>query len=112
MFADAEKEAACGLEGSVNFKSTLPDLYTKVVARELMKQLRENWRNGDIDMMLAKATTRVPFLKLVDFDKSSVSSGEIECEVDEDEEDENAEKEYEFSLLRDMHKDDHRTAVV
>lgn len=111
MVADAEKEAACGLEGSANFKSTLPDLYTKVVARELMKQLRENWRNGDIDMTLAKATTRVPFLKLVDFDKTSISD-EIVCEVDEDAEDENAEQEYEFSLLRDMHKDDHRTAMV
>ena len=35
-----------------------------------MKQLRENWRKGDIDMTLAKSTTRVPLLKLVDFDKT------------------------------------------
>jgi len=111
MHAEAEKEAACGLKGPANFKSTLPDLYTKVVARSLMKQLRENWRNGDIDMTLAKATTRVPFLKLVDFDKS-VFSEDIVCEIDQDEEDENAEKEYEFTLLKEMHKDYHRTAAL
>ncbi|KAL3807486.1 hypothetical protein ACHAXA_011082 [Cyclostephanos tholiformis] len=62
MLEDAEKELACGLKGSVNFKSTLPDAYTKVLGRSLMKQLRENWRSGDIDMTLAKSTTRIPLL--------------------------------------------------
>jgi len=116
MLEDAEKEIACGLKGSVNFKSTLPDAYTKVLARELMKQLRENWRSGDIDMVLAKSTTRVPLLKLVDFENKidEARMTEISCELDEpeDEKDENAEQDYEFSLLKEMHKDDHRTAMV
>ena len=78
-----------------------------------MKQLRENWRNGDIDMALAKSTTRVPLLKLVDFDKTIAAARmtEIECEI-EDEEDENAEQDFEFSLLKELHKDDRRTAMV
>lgn len=115
MVEDAETEIACGITGSVNFKSALPDSYTKVLGRELMKQLRENWRSGDIDMALAKSTTRVPLLKLVDFEKKldEARLAEISCDVPEDDEkDENAEREYEFALLRELHKDDHRTAMV
>jgi hypothetical protein len=82
-----------------------------------MKQLRENWRSGDIDMTLAKTTTRRPLLKLVDFDKtiSAARKSEIQCDVEVVEEDvteENAEQDYEFTLLREIHKDDHRTAMV
>lgn len=115
MVADAEKEIACGLRGSVNFKSTLPDSYTKVLARQLMKQLRENWRSGDIDMALAKSTTRVPLLQLVDFDKTvnAARLEEIQCDVgEEDVEEEKREQEYEFTLLKELHKDDRRTAMV
>ena len=80
-----------------------------------MKQLRENWRSGDIDMTLAKTTTRVPLLKLVDFDKTidAARVTEVECDVgEEDEKDENAEQDFEFLLLKELHKDDHRTAMV
>ena len=118
MMDDADKELACGLKGSANYKSALPDLYTKVLGRQLMKQLRENWRSGDIDMALAKTTTRVPLLALVDFNKEVCPTNEellkVQCDV-EDEDDEGSEEpeqEFEFSLLRDMHKDDHRTAMV
>lgn len=124
MLADAEFEIACGLRGSVNYKSTLPDAYTKVLARKLMKQLRENWRSGDIDMALAKSTTRVPLLKLVDFEKAldDAKMLTVECELpesmqpaedeEEDEVKEAEEQDYEFSLLKEMHDDDHRTAMV
>ena len=144
MLEDAEKEIACGLkvcvfsslsssnllcvssiasltamsqlfQGSAKFKSTLPDAYTKVVARQLMKQLRENWRKGDIDMTLAKSTTRVPLLKLVDFDKTidAAKLEAVECDIgEEDEMVENAEQDFEFLLLKELHKDDHRTAMV
>lgn len=113
MVADAERELACGFKGSANYKSTLPDSYTKVLARQLMKQLRENWRHGDIDMTLAKSTTRVPLLKLVDFEKklNAAKLEELQCDV-EDEKDEEAEQDFEFTLLKDLHKDDHRTALV
>ena len=82
-----------------------------------MKQLRENWRSGDIDMALAKTTTRIPFLKLVDFEKKRDEArlAEISCEVElveEDVKEENAEQDYEFNLLKELHRDDHRTAMV
>ena len=118
MLEDAEKEISCGIKGSARFKSTLPDSYTKVLARQLMKQLRDNWRSGEIDMALAKSTTRVPLLKLVDFDKTVIAAEENlqECPVDdeklEDEMKENEETDLEFNLLKDIHNDNHRTAVV
>ena len=42
MLEDAETEIAFGLKGSYNFRSTLLDSYTKVLARQLMKELQEN----------------------------------------------------------------------
>jgi len=82
-----------------------------------MKQLRENWRSGAIDMALAKTTTRVPLLKLVDFEKKldATQLAEISCDVEfveEDVKEENAEQEYEFTLLKEIHRDDRRTALV
>ena len=118
MLEDAKTEIVCGLKGSYDFRSTLPDSYTKVLARQLMKQLRENWRSGEVDMALAKASTRVPLLGLVDFEKTldAARLAEIQCDLPEeegeDEKDENADQNYEFALLAEMHKDDHRTAVV
>lgn len=115
MIEDAERELACGIKGSANYKSALPDSYTKVLARQLMKQLRDNWRNGEIDMALAKTTTRVPLLKLVDFDKTvnAANLKDIQCDVgEEDDIIEIAEQNFEFELLKELHKDDHRTALV
>ena len=42
MLKDAKTKIACGLKGSYNLRSTHPDTYTKVLVRQLMKQLREN----------------------------------------------------------------------
>ena len=60
-----------------------------------MKQLRENWRSGGKDMALAKTMTRVPLLKLVDFEKKHDAAwlAEISCNVEfveEDAKEENA----------------------
>jgi len=71
MLQDAALEVAKG--GASKQNSVVPDSYTKVLARSLMKQLRDNWRSGEIDMAQAKTTIRVPLLKLVDFDKSDVA---------------------------------------
>ena len=60
MLEDAKTEIACGLKGSYDFSSTLSDSYTKVLTRQLLKQLRKNWRSGELDMALAKASIRVP----------------------------------------------------
>ena len=112
----------CTSKGVADLKSALPDSYTKTLARQLMKQLRENWRSGDIDMELAKTTTRVPLLKLVDFDKTidearlkTIQCPVEDCDIDDPREecqDTVAEQSYEFDLLKEMHKDDHRTAIV
>lgn len=118
MLEDAETELACGLKGSADFRSALPDGYTKLLAIKLTKQLRENWRSGAIDMAVAKTTIRVPLLRIVDFERKLdvARLAEISCEVpDEEGEDEKVEttdQNYEFTLLSEMHKDDHRTAVV
>ena len=62
MLEDTKTEITCGLKGSYDFCSMLPDLYTKVLARELMKHLREKWRSGDVDMALTKTPPRVPHI--------------------------------------------------
>ena len=41
---DATTKIACGFKGLYNFRSKHPDLYTKVLTRQIMKQLWENWR--------------------------------------------------------------------
>jgi len=74
MLQDVVLELEEGFKGSADYNSVIPDKYTKVLARNLMKQLRENWRAGDINMAVAKATVRVPLLNLVDFDKSEMAS--------------------------------------
>jgi hypothetical protein len=70
MMEDVSRQVEEGVTKESDFMTVLPDEYSKALARKLMKQLRENWRNGDIDMKVAKATIRVPLLKLVDFQKS------------------------------------------
>ena len=42
VLEDSKPEIACGLKGSYDFCSMLLDLYTKVLAQQLMKQLWEN----------------------------------------------------------------------
>jgi len=74
MMEDVQKELTMGFKGSAELVSVIPDSYTKVLARSLMKQLRENWRADDINIDVAKTTVRVPLLEIVDFDKSEASA--------------------------------------
>jgi len=69
-----QKELAEGISGDAEYISVMPDAYTKVLTRSLMKQLRENWRSGDINIKEAKSTIRVPLLKLVDFEKPEAAA--------------------------------------
>lgn len=73
MLADIDKELVNGLKGNPEYNSVIPDSYTKVLSRSIMKQLRDNWRAGDINMAVAKSTVRVPLLKLVDFERSEAA---------------------------------------
>lgn len=83
MLVDVSSEMVEGLKGKADLKSVLPDTYTRLLAIQLGKQLRENWRIGDIDIEDAKATLRVPLLKLVDFNKSEVAkeANEMDKEI-------------------------------
>jgi Pentatricopeptide repeat domain len=54
------------------YRSVIPDLQTKDVARRLMQQLKQNWEAGDIEKRIAVESIRVPLLKLVDFQKSEL----------------------------------------
>lgn len=82
MLADTEKELANGLSGNAEYNSVTPDSYSKVLARNLMKKLRENWRAGDINMAVAKSTLRVPLLKLVDFEKTDAAAAALKLKTE------------------------------
>merc|ERR1712183_1068502 len=73
MLADIDRELENGLQGNPEYHCVIPDSYTKVLSRAVMKQLRDNWRAGDINMKVAKSTIRVPLLKLVDFERSEAA---------------------------------------
>jgi pentatricopeptide repeat protein len=123
MVSDAEFEVTCGMKGkgSANYASTLPDQYTKVLARKLTEQLRQNWRDEKIDIDVAKSTLRVPLLKLLDFDKDMKNENMDDsfCELTDEENEamdlqkaQDEDQQLEFNLLSGLHKDDHRTAMV
>merc|ERR1719343_20501 len=131
MLEDAEKELATGLVGDKEYNSAIPDTYSKTLARNLMKQLRENWRNDEINMKVAKATIRVPLLKLVDFDKEQVAErvkneitnsedpatvmSEDTAESSSDKDDETIEQdetEIEYAAVNSLHKDGRRNVEV
>lgn len=124
MLDDAEKEIATGLIGNKEYNSVLPDAYTKTLMRKLMKQLRDNWRNDDINMKVAKATIRVPLLKLVDFDKSEIaervknekkstaSSTKTSSTDETDTKVETEEIEIEYAAVTSLHKDGRRNIEI
>lgn len=130
MLADVEREFdETNAEGSTSqFRSALPDTYTKLLARNVMKQLRENWRAGDIDMGEAKSTLRVPLLKLVDFNQSEAAervrermdqyraeggrSKKEDADEDADETADDDEMELEYKGVSDLHKSGSRVAEI
>jgi len=114
MLADVTTELKEGIKGEADMVSRLPDSYSKVLSRKLMKQLRDNWRNDDINMAVAKSTVRVPLLKLVDFDKSEAGLKIKEQEEErkkiriqecgeDDGETESAECEIEYEAVKNLH---------
>lgn len=127
MMADIDRELAIGFKGDADLKSVMPDTYTKTLVRNLMKQLRENWRSGEINMAVAKDTVRVPLLKLIDFDKLEAAkkmqqqleeakkdaSNQNRNEDDELEENTtNYEDEIEYAAIERLHKPGSRVAEI
>jgi len=87
MIADISNMVKSGNPDSLDL---VPDTYSKKLVLSLNKQLRDNWRAGDIDMKVAKSTLRVPLMQVVDFNRSEagkkvLDSGEMSLiEYDDD----------------------------
>eukprot|EP00797_Seminavis_robusta_P008637 Sro160_g072280.1 Pentatricopeptide repeat-containing protein (543) ;mRNA; r:81642-83270 len=77
MLADVDKQLLTATTNSGErpdeYTNVVPDFSTKAIARQLMKQLKQNWVDGDIEKQLAKTTLRVPLLQLVEFSKSKAA---------------------------------------
>eukprot|EP00560_Eucampia_antarctica_P006066 CAMPEP_0197824868 /NCGR_PEP_ID=MMETSP1437-20131217/2074_1 /TAXON_ID=49252 ORGANISM="Eucampia antarctica, Strain CCMP1452" /NCGR_SAMPLE_ID=MMETSP1437 /ASSEMBLY_ACC=CAM_ASM_001096 /LENGTH=741 /DNA_ID=CAMNT_0043424669 /DNA_START=191 /DNA_END=2416 /DNA_ORIENTATION=+ len=127
MLQDIVLEIEKGFEGSADYNSVIPDKYTKVLARSLMKKLRDNWRDGKININVAKATVRVPLLNLVDFERSEMAekvkkmkaqkvserkaaaaAADDGCDPDTDE----CEIDADFSAVNTLSKESHRRMEV
>jgi len=123
MLDDVEIEITEGLKGPADYSSVIPDKYSKVLSRSLMKQLRDNWRAGDINMAVAKATIREPLLRLVDFERSEAAEmikkkreeeaaakkkRDLECLEDA----ELCEADVDFSAVNALHKEGSRRMEV
>lgn len=126
MIADVDRELETGFKGNADFKSVLPDTYTKLLAKKLSKQLRENWRSDEINMTVAKSTIRVPLLQLLDFNKSEAAErvkkqmeeNKMNAVAVEEHEEENLETveddetELEYKAVNQLHKQGSRVAEV
>ena len=73
MLADVQEQLDRGVIARDDYTKISPNLYTKTLARQLMKQLKSNWESGTIDKKVAKATLRVPLLQLVEFQNSETA---------------------------------------
>lgn len=120
MLEDVTKELLSKNRNKSN--SAIPNVYTKTLSRSLMKQLRENWRNGSIDMDEAKSTLRVPLLRLIDFEQSeeakklkaeltaeeqaAMAGNDDECVIEQ------MQQAVEYLDVEKLHKDSHRTAEI
>jgi hypothetical protein len=76
MVADVERQLAVDDQETTTdeFTDVCPNAATKILAREVMQQLRQNWQKGDIDKRVATDTIRVPLLQLIDFQKTEVAA--------------------------------------
>lgn len=73
MLADVQKQVDSGVLDADEYTNVIPNFYTRTLAQQAMKQLKQNWQEGLIDKGVAKSTLRVPLLKLVEFTKSDLA---------------------------------------
>merc|ERR1712232_1261418 len=67
MIADIRRQVDSGILEMDEYTNIIPDFYTRPLAKQIMKQLKQNWDDGKIDKTTAISTIRVPLLELVDF---------------------------------------------
>jgi len=63
----------CALDKD-EYTNIIPNFYTRTLARQAMKQLKENWESGKIEKSVAVSTVRVPLLELVEFLKTDLAA--------------------------------------
>jgi len=73
MLEDVDAQLQESEETLDEYTDVVPNSVTKLMARDLMKQLKENWKAGQIDKRVATQTIRGPLLRLVDFQKSEAA---------------------------------------
>jgi hypothetical protein len=74
MMADVEKQLIDddGAEAD-EYTDVVPNAATKMLARQAMQQLKENWQSGEIEKREATDTIRVSLRRLIDFQKSEAA---------------------------------------
>jgi len=117
MLNDVDREVRVGFKGKADYKSVLPDTYTKKLAIELNHQLRDCWRRDDINIDVAKATLRVPLLKLVDFNITEAKQHLDDIPVDPIVVEEagdiiDADQEIVYARIQNLHKEGRRNIEV
>jgi len=119
MVADIKKQVESGIVEMDEYTNIIPNFYTRTLARQAMKQLKGNWESGAIDKAVAKSTTRVPLLELVEFMKTDlaevaekqkdyITKGATNAEDDQVSSVSEADEELEYSTAISTH----RAAVV
>ena len=63
----------CALDKD-EYTNIIPNFYTRTLARQAMKQLKENWQSGKIEKSVAVSTVRLPLLELVEFLKTDLAA--------------------------------------
>jgi hypothetical protein len=74
MVADIQGQLDSGVILVDQYTNIIPNFYTRTLARQAMKQLKENWTSGAIDKSVAKTTLRVPLLEVVGFLKTDLAA--------------------------------------
>ena len=70
MVVHVYNELMEGLKGPTDYVSVIPDKYTKVLSRKIIKQLRENWCAGKTHMPTTKLNKKVTLKALFTLDSS------------------------------------------
>jgi len=73
MMASIQAQLDAGILDADEYTDVTPNVYTKSLAKEAMKQLKTNWEADLIERKVAKETLRVPLLLLVEFANSDLS---------------------------------------
>lgn len=73
MKEDVQKQVDSGVLEMDEYTNITPNFYTRTLAQQAMKQLKQNWEDGLIEKQVAKTTLRVPLLELVEFMKSDLA---------------------------------------